>query len=318
MATGFPIVRNSIARNMSNGFLPASRNAGEPCEVSGCQVGPINADFAGGHENAIEPLGHYCNPLRIFNNVIHDTIGVTILVGSPAGDTSYIYNNLIYNSGPIPISLDGRDTSGYHEAHLYNNTIVGAGGVAVRVGGAGVWQYADIQNNHFLDVTSAVSSTGVWIDNISAPTIYINNNNLNQTPAEAISSGYTLSNNFKPTSATSPTVGAGVNFSNVDPTNYPSIRRDLLGNSRPSAGPWDIGAYEYVPGGILYGDVSGDGRVSAYDAALTTHDAVGLITFTPAQLQAGDVDDNGSITAYDAALIAQKAVGLISKFPVEG
>ena len=69
--------------------------------------------------------------------------------------------------------------------------------------------------------------------------------------------------------------------------------------------------------GFLYGDVSGEGEISAYDAALTAQAAVALITLTSDQAKAADVDGNGEVTAYDAALIAQRAVGLIDKFPVE-
>jgi len=69
---------------------------------------------------------------------------------------------------------------------------------------------------------------------------------------------------------------------------------------------------------ILYGDVSGDGQISAYDAALTAQAVVGLATLTADQAKAADVSGDKQITAYDAALIAQKVVGLIAKFPVEG
>jgi hypothetical protein len=65
-----------------------------------------------------------------------------------------------------------------------------------------------------------------------------------------------------------------------------------------------------------YGDVSGDGEISAYDAALTAQAAVGLINLTANQAKAADVSGDSKVTAYDAALIAQKAVGLIDKFPV--
>jgi|GEM_PF-2113349 len=68
---------------------------------------------------------------------------------------------------------------------------------------------------------------------------------------------------------------------------------------------------------ILYGDVSGDAEVSAYDAALTAQAAVGLITLSAEQAQKADVNGDGEVSAYDAALIAQRAVGLIDKFPVE-
>jgi len=68
---------------------------------------------------------------------------------------------------------------------------------------------------------------------------------------------------------------------------------------------------------VLYGDVSGDGNITAYDAALAAQTAVGLITLTPEQVIRADVSGDGKVSAYDAALIAQRAVGLIDKFPVE-
>jgi hypothetical protein len=69
---------------------------------------------------------------------------------------------------------------------------------------------------------------------------------------------------------------------------------------------------------ILYGDVSGDSALSAYDAALCARIAVGLDAYpTGDNLIKADVSGGGGVTAYDAALIAQRAVGLISKFPVE-
>jgi hypothetical protein len=73
----------------------------------------------------------------------------------------------------------------------------------------------------------------------------------------------------------------------------------------------------YNSSAILYGDVSEDGKVSAYDAALVGQYAVSLITLTPEQITRADVSGDGKVSAYDAALIAQRAVGLISKFPVE-
>jgi len=85
---------------------------------------------------------------------------------------------------------------------------------------------------------------------------------------------------------------------------------------------WDAYRADYGPiwpnrATILYGDVDGNGEISAYDAALTAQAAVGLITLTATQTQAADVSGEGEVSAYDAALIAQKAVGLIDKFPVE-
>jgi hypothetical protein len=79
-----------------------------------------------------------------------------------------------------------------------------------------------------------------------------------------------------------------------------------------------MGASQYQSQAYLYGDVSGDSSISAYDASLAAQYAVGLITLTSTQIQKADVTGDSSVSAYDASLIAQKAVGLITKFPVEG
>jgi hypothetical protein len=41
-------------------------------------------------------------------------------------------------------------------------------------------------------------------------------------------------------------IGLGENLTNLGIT---ALNSDKAGNPRPSTGPWDIGAYEYVPGG---------------------------------------------------------------------
>ncbi|MBP7216795.1 MAG: S8 family serine peptidase [Candidatus Omnitrophica bacterium] len=69
---------------------------------------------------------------------------------------------------------------------------------------------------------------------------------------------------------------------------------------------------------VMYGDVSEDAVVNAYDAARTAQYAVGLITLTTQQRQKAEVSADGSIDAYDAALIARYTVGLITKFPIQG
>ena len=66
-----------------------------------------------------------------------------------------------------------------------------------------------------------------------------------------------------------------------------------------------------------YGDVSGNGTISAYDASLVLQYVVGLITFSPEQQEAADVTGDGTVTALDVALILQYTVGLITQFPVQ-
>lgn len=73
----------------------------------------------------------------------------------------------------------------------------------------------------------------------------------------------------------------------------------------------------FSPEIILYGDVSGDGTVSAHDAALVVQRVVNS-SLALARPFAGDVTGNGSLSAYDAALILRKVTNPGYRFPVEG
>ena len=73
---------------------------------------------------------------------------------------------------------------------------------------------------------------------------------------------------------------------------------------------------------VMYGDVSGNGRVMAFDAALILQETVGIITLPDPRWPAftsevADVSGDTTISAYDAALVLQYCVGLIERFPVE-
>ena len=73
---------------------------------------------------------------------------------------------------------------------------------------------------------------------------------------------------------------------------------------------------------ILYGDVTADGVVDAYDAANLLQYTVGMdpvgspLPWTW-QMIAGDVSGDQDVDAYDAALVLQYSVGIIDIFPVE-
>jgi hypothetical protein len=72
---------------------------------------------------------------------------------------------------------------------------------------------------------------------------------------------------------------------------------------------------------INYGDVSGDGYITPFDAALILQSVVGIPIMSPecpsCDLIAADVSGNGTISSYDASLVLQHSVGLISCFPVD-
>ncbi|MFC1631145.1 dockerin type I repeat-containing protein [Candidatus Omnitrophota bacterium] len=71
------------------------------------------------------------------------------------------------------------------------------------------------------------------------------------------------------------------------------------------------------PPSTLYGDVSQNSSISAYDASLAAQYAVGSITLTADQITAADVTGNGDVSATDASWIARKAVDPGIRFPVE-
>ena len=79
----------------------------------------------------------------------------------------------------------------------------------------------------------------------------------------------------------------------------------------------EMGEMEFMMEGVLFGDVSGDGRVTHYDAVFVLRHIVGLEDLSQEALEAADVSGDGKITAYDAALILRRVVGLIENFPVE-
>ncbi|MCF7912704.1 MAG: T9SS type A sorting domain-containing protein [Candidatus Cloacimonetes bacterium] len=78
-----------------------------------------------------------------------------------------------------------------------------------------------------------------------------------------------------------------------------------------------------VGGGMVYGDVDGNGAVEAFDTSNLLQYVVGLdpdavpLPWGEETIAAADVDGNFWINAYDGALILQYVVGYIDVFPVE-
>ena len=68
---------------------------------------------------------------------------------------------------------------------------------------------------------------------------------------------------------------------------------------------------------LIYGDVSGDGKVTAADASLVMRHVVGELTLNSDQQTRGDLTNDGTLSSMDAALILQRVMGLILEFPIE-
>ena len=85
----------------------------------------------------------------------------------------------------------------------------------------------------------------------------------------------------------------------------------------------DNGAVDYRPfltgrNGILLGDVTENGTISAFDASTVLQHIVGATTLAGNALAAADVTANGTVSAMDASFILQFVVGNITGFPGQG
>ena len=68
---------------------------------------------------------------------------------------------------------------------------------------------------------------------------------------------------------------------------------------------------------IPYGDVDGDGQITAADALTILKAVVGNITLTQRQTQLADVDGDAQVGAADALWILKYVVGKVERFPVQ-
>ncbi len=70
--------------------------------------------------------------------------------------------------------------------------------------------------------------------------------------------------------------------------------------------------------GYTLGDPTGNGTVSASDAAIILEHSVGYVELAGDAYIAGDVTGNGDLSALDASLVLQYVTGIITCFPAEG
>jgi len=66
---------------------------------------------------------------------------------------------------------------------------------------------------------------------------------------------------------------------------------------------------------FVYGDASGDGSITAYDASLVLRHTVGVLASIDARR--ADVSGNGAVTAYDACLVLMRTLEPSFRFPAE-
>lgn len=71
-----------------------------------------------------------------------------------------------------------------------------------------------------------------------------------------------------------------------------------------------ISSNDQVKAGEVYGDVDGDGAITANDALAILRSSVGMADMTPEQITLSDVDSDGQITANDALAVLRASVGM--------
>lgn len=80
---------------------------------------------------------------------------------------------------------------------------------------------------------------------------------------------------------------------------------------------WPLNNWEQFFQSVVWGDASGNGTVSAFDASTALQHGAGLVTLTGDELTAADVSGNGVVSAFDASLILQFVAGNITCFPAD-
>lgn len=187
------------------------------------------------------------SPIYCRNVKIHDIgTAATPIYANPHGPNEIrIYNNLYYGQ---PLTSQGAvqaepygGTGSQGDIYVYNNTFVYTGSSAIpavhvvsRSGNPKINILAVFNNDIIGSNISLCDATGTTVST------YTNGTNSIQTIAAAATEGRTLGNLYAPTGPTGATYNLGTDFSSMFTT-------DILGVSRPQAGAWDIGAYEYAP-----------------------------------------------------------------------
>jgi hypothetical protein len=301
-ATGWGIgdgedVEYSIIRHTSQGI-----QAGNICVLIGDLFEYIFEPDTGAHGNVLEAvLGNnaagYCSTFIAYRDVTRFTdTGET---WNPSSSNYFIFNSTWtgpfgHSFGTPPTVFDPNclelagDTNGSNTvtaAHLYNNTHQQCEAYATAsnstTGGWASGSTIALENEHVMDFTSPVCSSGFWaVRSGSSATCTDNGGEVFQTTSVANGQGYTTSNTYAPTSGSNATVGAGNNntsfcsglsgFLGVSSArvqadcktatseavseisswggefaSYPTITV----NTRPSSGAWDAGAYEFTSSG---------------------------------------------------------------------
>lgn len=215
---------------------------------------------------------------------------------SGSGSSGSILRNTVFRYGGL---------SNYSMLEVNNtNAIVESCAVSLS-------QYIGIQ---FSNASSAVigneihhNTYGIYINGSIVPTVNFNNIYLNTTGLEQYFTGQTVNaeNNYWGAS-TGPKKTSGADQNPTGQGNQIAVS---------GSGEVDFRPFLTARQGLLYGDVSGNGQITAFDASLVLQHDVEMITLNPVQRLTANVNGDTIVNAFDASYILRYVVGLISGFP---
>jgi hypothetical protein len=176
--------------------------------------------------------------------------------------------------------------------------------------------YADHSGIHALNGANPIirssdihhNDVGIEIDNNANPFIHLNNIYDNGTAIHQDGNTDVIAEFNYWGASTGPFVDTGPD-QNLSGTGNEIYIQDGTVDYRP---------FHTGRNGILLGDVTENGSITAFDASLVLQHTVGSNNLTGNALAAADVSANGSVSAMDASYILQFVVGNISGFPGQG
>jgi hypothetical protein len=231
-------VKNSTCHDVSQGVN--GYGSVHDSEFYGITDVATRSPYANGiHTNVIQQT-YPGGSGSVYNNVIHgNTLGQVVGMCP----TTNFYNNVMWgNSGAgadilVDTGVNACTVNTGTVANIYNNTVDCSNGVScLRITRSGqTIGTVNVKNNQWITSGSAVS-VELTITSMNQ------GNNITMSPSSAASQGYSIANQFMPTSSSSPTVNAAVNLSGLCGGALGAFCSDRLHVQRTT---WDVGAYVF-------------------------------------------------------------------------
>ncbi len=194
------------------------------------------------HENGIETFGS--EDVLIYNNVITNIFaGVTVYLNGDGRNR--FYNNLIYNSNPVPLQIDTVSGNTTNNLDVYANTFVSGKYSSIRVvdKGSGPLAAMTLKNNLFIsnggtDHIGVSSVCPYKAGQCEAVLNLVDVNNFNMSTTTAAAQGYRAETRYAPPRQDALGIDQGFDLKGI-------VGNGIGGVYRPQGAGWDMGALEY-------------------------------------------------------------------------